>query len=186
MPADTTKRRIKTKVLEFLKTKSIDSIKATDITRALGISRGTFYRHYDSVYSVLQEIEDSFFEEYSTLASDFLNYRLSRQYLNIPHPALMKDLEYLQKHADLLLTLFGPNGDIRFQARCSQLTGEYMLTKREQHNLADSQSKLVRTYLSRGLMYMTIEWLKGDSDISKEEFAKTIYKMSFGMHERAL
>lgn len=173
-------------MLELLKTKSVDSLKVTDITRSLGISRGTFYLHYDSVYSVLQEIEDRFFQEYSALTSDFLNYSLSRRYLNTPHPALVKDLEYLQQHADLLLTLFGPNGDIRFQARCSQLTGEHMLTKREQRNFADSQSKLVRTYLSRGLMYMTIEWLKDDTGISIDEFAKIIYKMSFGMYERAL
>ena len=47
-------------LLELLDEKPLDKITVTDIAHRADISRGTFYLHYDSVRSVISELQDAY------------------------------------------------------------------------------------------------------------------------------
>ncbi|MGN1155087.1 MAG: TetR/AcrR family transcriptional regulator, partial [Agathobacter sp.] len=56
-----TQVRIKETLLKMLEVKPIHQIQVKALAAELGIGRSTFYAYYDSVYDLLQEIEDDFF-----------------------------------------------------------------------------------------------------------------------------
>jgi AcrR family transcriptional regulator len=56
-----TKYKIQAQLLSMMENSDLHTIKVNKLTNALGIGRGTFYMYYDSIYEVLQEIEDKFF-----------------------------------------------------------------------------------------------------------------------------
>ena len=55
-----TERQIWGALIALMEEKPLDKIKVTELTQRAGISRSTFYSYYDSVYDVLQDIEDDF------------------------------------------------------------------------------------------------------------------------------
>ena len=68
-----TKRAIRETFVEILEKKSLDKITVKDITEHTGISRNTFYYHYQDVPALLEDILDTdadrFIEEYPQLNS---------------------------------------------------------------------------------------------------------------------
>lgn len=58
------KKLIKDAVLTLLCTKDPVDIKVTEITKLAEINRGTFYAHYDTVYDVIDEIEDDMIDKF--------------------------------------------------------------------------------------------------------------------------
>lgn len=57
-------RYIREKLLDIMEEKPFYSIKVRELVEHAGISRSTFYLHYDSIYSVVQQMEDEFLEQY--------------------------------------------------------------------------------------------------------------------------
>ena len=53
-----TKSAIKTAFLELRRSKSIEKITVTELSRLAGINKATFYLHYSDIYSLAEEIED--------------------------------------------------------------------------------------------------------------------------------
>ena len=92
------KQRIRKQVLEALKTTDIHSIQVKAITDAIGISRSTFYIYYDSAYSVLQDIEDEFFDGLEKVNAPFWRYPLKEEYMTQPHPVLLDVMRYLREN----------------------------------------------------------------------------------------
>ena len=90
------KKLIRKQVLEALKTTDIHNVQVKAITDAIGISRSTFYIYYDSAYSVLQDIEDEFFNGLQAANASFWYYPLKKEYMTEPHPILLNVLRYLK------------------------------------------------------------------------------------------
>lgn len=50
------------KLLDILEITPFQTIKVTEFVRFAGISRSCFYLYFDSIYSVVQKLEDDFIE----------------------------------------------------------------------------------------------------------------------------
>jgi|GEM_PF-1014060 AcrR family transcriptional regulator len=62
--AERTKKSIQKAVIELLeRKKSLEEIAISDIAKEADINRGTFYRHYDNLSDVVNEIEDDLMAE---------------------------------------------------------------------------------------------------------------------------
>lgn len=53
-----TKRLLKESLIELLKEKDIRKINITELCRAAGVNRTTFYCHYSNQYDVLKDMEN--------------------------------------------------------------------------------------------------------------------------------
>ena len=58
--------RIQETLLNALQTKNINQVTVSQLCAEAKCARSTFYLYYDSVYAVLQEIEDEYLEEFSS------------------------------------------------------------------------------------------------------------------------
>ena len=106
-----TRKLLKDKMLELMQTKSCLQIKVTELTRCANVSRGTFYLHFDSIYDVIQEIEEDFIkaEKKEIFADPLLKNKDMDYYRRL--------MGYIKDNSYVFRTLSGPNGDPSFQGR---------------------------------------------------------------------
>ena len=103
--------RIREQVLELMKVKDIGQIKVTEVTTALSISRNTFYSYYESVYDVLQEIEDEHITEIHKINTAYKDRPLDNRYFFEPHPEMVAVLKFMDSRKYMSRIIWGPHGD---------------------------------------------------------------------------
>lgn len=184
MSSKDTRNAIKQCVLEKMKQKNISDIKVTEVVQILGISRGTFYLNFDSIYSVLQELEDEFFEGFFEQMTGAEEFPFSRRFFEEPHPYIVKGVNYLRENRDLILTLYGRYGDPLFQNKTRKLIERYYIRKAvEEGYLADDFNvDYIKGFLVGGHIQMTLDWLRQADPISPEKLAVQIFRVMFGFY----
>lgn len=65
-----TKEAIRNETLRLLQNKTLQDVTVKEITTNLGISRSTFYLHYENISDVLDELEDMIVSDMKRFASD--------------------------------------------------------------------------------------------------------------------
>ena len=80
-----TKAMLRAALTELLKTKPVNEISVTELTRKADVNRGTFYGHYKDIFDMVEQLENEMFQEFSDLLhaypADALKHGLR------PHPA---------------------------------------------------------------------------------------------------
>ena len=92
-----TKKLLKDALLHLLENKPISKINITELCKAAGINRSTFYAHYEIPHDVLTDIEHDLMDELTELlqALKIKNIRTSAEIM----------CNYMYEHADLLRIL---------------------------------------------------------------------------------
>ena len=119
-----TKRRLQEAFMQLYKKTPLERIAVRQIAELAGVTRSTFYVYYDSVYGILEAIENElqegmgkYFEKYS---EDMLERGeeggpLADYGALEPYESNIKWFEYCRQHRDYLLILLGPHGDPSFE-----------------------------------------------------------------------
>lgn len=177
-----TRKAIQNELLKQMKSKNVYAIKVTQITQALHISRSTFYLYYDSIFSVLQEIEDDFFNNLRTITSQYFTYPPNAHYLNEPHPIMLKIFTYLKENKDTAKVLLGPYGDARFQLRCHDTIANGFFPP-QIYPSSTKEEEYDRVYMVYGHLGLVNHWINHDCDYDVKEFTllcfRQIYKNTF-------
>ena len=100
-----TELAIRKKVLELAGGGSLESIRVTDVCKALGIGRSTFYQYYDSTYDVIQQIEDDFFEGWEPYNKVILSFPFDDRYFYEPHPGFVASYDFLRQNDEVIRAL---------------------------------------------------------------------------------
>lgn len=109
-------------LVDLLQTTPFLKIRTTWFVRHMGISRSTFYNHFDSLDDVLRRLEDGYMEG---LGDDRITRRRIGEAMDDPaqFEALVRSqVEYVRDHRRLVRAICGPNGDPAFQARMAGRT----------------------------------------------------------------
>lgn len=178
-----TKENIQKQLLKELRTKDIHKIKVCHLTDTLGIHRTTFYLYFDSVYDVLQSIEDDFFEQFHALNKHFLAFPLDNKYYDSPHPLIVDALKFIREKEEITRVLFGPYGDISFQNRCSKLISSYFLAKAVKENYITINNRYMESFLIGGLRNLTVEWATELHPMNPDEMSIMVYRLMFGFYK---
>ena len=80
MPSDTIKECVYTALLLLMEQKSYDKITVTDITKKAGVSRMSFYRHFNSKDHILYKKAEECFSEMEEMA-DFKKFLNSDEFI---------------------------------------------------------------------------------------------------------
>ena len=176
------KTKIQEAVLTLLQQKAITDIKVKELIDLVGISRATFYLYYDSIYAVLQEMEDTYLEGFEQIAQKNMEVPLDDLYFNIPHPIMCESLHYVYAHKALVLTLFGPFGDRRFHTKCRELSTQYFIQKvlTEYYNVTDVANDPLTLFFLGGNYNMVLNWLAQKEPMSVEDLTLIIYQVMCG------
>lgn len=105
-----TRNVVRHSFLELLTNKPIGKITVKEICEKADINRATFYAHYESVYDLLDKIEEEFYQE----VLGPVNKMEQEDYTGIL-PALI--LQNIQKNEELCKAMFGKYGDKEFLAK---------------------------------------------------------------------
>lgn len=147
-----TKMVIRQSFLFLLKEQPMEKITVADICRLAEINRATFYRHYESQYGVLYELEDRLLEE---AAPDHGDGEVQER-LRLLFQALA---EKKQEWELLLSSKADPGLSLRL---CFFLERE----------LSPGGKEMDRRFFLHGLSGLTMEWMEGGFREPAEQMAE--------------
>ena len=99
------------RLLDVLEEKPLHSIRVTSFVEYADIARSTFYAHFNSIYDVVQRIEDTFLEGFY---ADDATYEVL---VGSNASEAIAQSNFIRKHARAIALLCGPNGDPYFSER---------------------------------------------------------------------
>lgn len=121
------KRMIKETLLELLSQKNISEIKIKEIIEIVGISKGTFYTHYEDIYSVLDDIENECIENFT----EYLSKINAAIHINDFLPFINQLFYYFEGNKNVYTKLFRSNTAFAFMGKIQNIIVDYMLKDKE-------------------------------------------------------
>lgn len=176
----TTQDYICEKLLEMIENTPFHRIKVIDLVNYANVSRSTFYLYFDSLYDVLQMIEDNYIHGLRNLNGDnpatkqFLKDRME----NITEESkslLKQDSAYIQKNLRIIRILCSENGDPYFATRLTIRNRKinYDLLTQSHFKGSEETKNLICTAWSGGIWQMILYWANHEDEISTDEFLST-------------
>ena len=160
-----TKQLLKNSLLELLETTPISRISVKDLCDKANLNRGTFYLHYNEPNDVLKEIEQEYIDEKMSFFDPYMK--------NDRPDLLAKLFETIIRNKEISVILFGKNGAPQFTERIKLLVRDGVVGdwQREFPNYRTEDLMYVYEFVFPGAMQLILNWLKGDDNLSAEEFA---------------
>lgn len=101
---------LKEAFLQIYEFTEIQNISVSNIAQRAGYSRGTFYRHFDSPYDILAEIENDIIRRLNALIFSLLKERTPSESLNFAsqqlEPFWNQFMQYMMENQHLLHVMF--------------------------------------------------------------------------------
>lgn len=161
-------------LIELMKTKTLDDISITMLTRKAGVSRMSYYRYFSHKIEVLENYLDSLIEAYYREVDE--KFRLEFQ----SREHIVQSLKYFRKHSDFMLCLTRANLSSLMMERLNA----YVF---QRSGGSESKDMKYRLFYYVGAIYnVYIEWLKGGLKESENDIADIIYKFRTDMDTGAL
>lgn len=153
-----TKLLLRKALTELLRQKPIQSISIQELCGAAGISRGTFYAHYQDLYALRGALEDELLQEFRQA----LEPLLAAQGGDLtPLKVTTGIFQCLQNNADICIMTLGPFGDKKFAARLINLGRERCLETylRFFAGATPRQVEFYYAFVSAGCIGLLEKWL---------------------------
>ncbi|MDR1030845.1 MAG: TetR/AcrR family transcriptional regulator [Treponema sp.] len=169
-----TKTHICEKLIEMMQHKPCFEIKVTELVKYANISRSSFYSYFNSIYDVVQKIEDDFIAGLPNERFVFLSCIKDDDY-----DTLLSRLNYLKENIRILRAFLGPNGDPTFLSKLVYQT-EKMFRKQSKQmpiSFSDVEIKLIIENISGGTWQMYKWWVFHEDEISMEDLTELIRKI---------
>lgn len=174
------KLQIQRQLLKEMKTRNIYNIKVKHIVDALHISRSTFYLYYDSVFAVLQNLEDHYFIGLQDIAITFWSYPPDSKYLSEPHPIILKVMTYLRENKELSKVLWGPHGDLMFKTRCRKMIRHAFFPEQIFSSNQKENFKYAIAFMIGGHLELVNSWIDDDCSYNAEDLTLLVYRLMYG------
>lgn len=175
----TTKADIKRTFIHLLKTKGLDAITVSDISRGAEINRGTFYLHYLDKYDLLEKLEmETIYDLKQILLIEEATENDDPADL-IPYDLILKALEYLKADFEFISALAAKGGDPHFSGLVKEVMGEMLTAKISQaKNLHFTKKDLPEDYATEimlsGVVSIIMLWIRKGAPESPQEIAQMI------------
>ena len=160
-------------LVEMLETTSLYKIKVIDLVEQAGISRSSFYVYFDSIYEVIQLIEDNFIAGLPVEEDFSLNVFL------FPKDKYAT-CRYLKENIKTFRVLSGPNGDPAFQARLDNRSKRFS-SKLSEFILSTpgtAYNKALPEFISGGTWQLYKWWAYHEDDMSVEDMGQLLDQIS--------
>ncbi len=171
-----TKRLLQENLIEILKTKSIQQVSVTELCRAAGVNRSTFYAHYSIPLDVLSDVKEEFANR---LAASLDQIRAE----NSPRHFLTVICAYLYEHRELeRIILANSNDDEVLEAALAssfQVWGTASPFLQVQ-NMDEEAQRLAVVFYYHGIFRVIREWIRRDIQKTPGEVADILYAILFG------
>lgn len=151
--------------LDLVEEKPFHMVKVKELVSYAGISRSSFYTHFNSIYDIVQKLEDEFLDNF---------YPSEAAHSVLVGGSIAESLEqssYIQEHSRTLRLLCGPNGDAYFSSRIAQTIKQ--ICKRvwdeEGTALSPAQREALSSYIAGGTLMLTLYMTEHGDSIAPRE-----------------
>lgn len=166
-----TRMMIRRAFLTLLEQRPIQSITVKALCEEAGVNRGTFYAHYQDIYSLLEQLEREMVAELTVALSPILEAPDSEHFLVQICTGIF---ECLQANADLCKAMLGPHGDAHFVTELLQLGKQTCLTAYAQYfrSASPRMFEYYYAFVSEGCIGLIRQWLHEGMTGSAREIAE--------------
>ena len=108
------------KLLDMMEKVPFYKIKVTEFCRFAAVSRSAFYAHFDSIYDVIQKVEDDFFAGMPSEEDYALEGVRPEERSHALHELMRANTDYTNAHIRELRILLSENGEPSFRGRLAR------------------------------------------------------------------
>lgn len=181
-----TQQIIKEAFIDLINEKGFNNLTVSDITRAAGASRGTFYVHYTDKYELLTKIEDELVANITHALSENLDEPLTKhtaeEISGSTYRVFNKALNYVDSERITMRALFSPNGHPQFFNRIKNLV-DVLFTDQLTANHGRFSDALPIDYTKEialnSLLNIVRHWLDKDNPETPDELADILMRSRF-------
>ena len=167
-----TKERLKDALFQLLKVKSLEKISISEICTLASVNRNTFYAHYSSLNSLLEEIEANLLE--SVLCNLTIDYSSNKSITEM----MFKILECVKKNKEICSLLFSDNGDKAFLRTILMFAYPSAIKNWiHEYNIDETKATQFYYFVIGGVVNVIEDWINNDFEASSMELAKSINDM---------
>lgn len=165
------------------KTKSLNQITVSDLTRLSSISRGTFYLHYLDKDDLVTNVENSLSSKFRLMLDTGIDGTMNYQDLSSgqPYPVVEDIVAFAAENKAILSFLFGPNGDPAFANAITALLQKSILSELKRvKGAAIFRNDLPQEYalciVTNAIMSVILTWLSNEDSLTQSELSKVIMR----------
>lgn len=164
-----TKAMLRAALTELLKTKPVNEISVTELTRLADVNRGTFYGHYKDIFDMVEQLENEMFQEFSDLLHAYPADALKQGL----RPILRDVFEFLQRYEDVSVALLDRERDTRFLEQLKAMVAERVSLEWGRLYRFDNprEQAFCLAFLVGGVVGLIQSWLEGDRKETPDELA---------------
>jgi len=174
-----TRMILRNSLIELMKDRPVSKIGIKEICALAGVSRSTFYTHYENVHNLLEQIEEETFVYFEGVVTQhaFLIKSSNKEKTLM----FQKILQYITDNSSSIQVLLSENGDINFQEKFFQkfITHAQNILRSNSDN--PSLGHIYEGYsvfIVRGAIGLVQYWLKNNMHIPVSEMAKMLIKLT--------
>lgn len=175
---DSVDERIEDAVFALMEMTDIPDIRVADVIRRAGISRSTFYRHYDSVDAVVKGFETDLLANMHDINSYALKARFGLSELD-PTPTMIRRMELLRERRDKILALNGPHGDPQFIHKATILMHDHFRDRLAEVEGSQDNRDFYLAFALAGHHNVIQYWLEVRPDMSPEYVAGVLNRLFY-------
>ena len=160
-------------IAKLLLDKDLRSITVKELTDTADVHRATFYSHYQDVYDLYEQIEDSFVKEIDAIIVNDPTHSYEKLYMLI--------INYVYENAVLYKMFMGGNGNQSFTNRFRKLIEEnYLKIWLYEDNKSDisEEMRYFTTYHIQGCISIVTLWVMNDFAYPKESVLALLRKLN--------
>lgn len=176
-------------LLELLENKDLEYITVKEICSRAGVSRSTFYLHYETMDDLLTEcvklMVDRLIEGYGpdspTMVSQIRELPLGDLYF-IADEFLIPYLKYIKTNARLFRAALANPRTLHLDKTYSSLWDHVLSPVLDRFGVPLKERRYLMTFYLNGIMAVVEEWLRGGC-IESEEFVAHVVRKAIGAAE---
>ena len=171
-----TKMLIRKGFTSLLRQKPIQSISIKELCSAAGISRGTFYAHYDDIYDLLKQIENEMMADLEKAMEPMIN--MDSQSVT-PVEITTGIFKWLKDNYDMCIVTLGEYGDRSFALKLLNIGREKCLDSYMKYfkDVSPRDIEWFYAYASGGCIGILQKWLDEGMASPAEDVAKMTENM---------
>ena len=170
--------RIEDSVFSLMETTDISDIRMADVIRRAGVSRSTFYRHFNSVDDVVKAFETDLLANMHSINSYALKARFGQSELD-PTPTMIRRMELLAERRDKVVALNGPHGDPQFVHKATILMHDHFRERLSEVEGPETYRDFYLAFALAGHHNVIQYWLEKRPDVPPEVVAGVLNRLFY-------
>lgn len=168
---DETRECIRNSVIRLMRDTDFLQISVKMVVEESGVSRSTFYRYYESVEAVVEEMENEILDGLSFINKMSLSDTIGNSFAESTFSRLARS-SILKDYADFIAVVDGPHGDLNYKNRCMKVIKNYLKQRVKRDGVEDKNIDFYLEFMAGGFYQLINYWTVNRPEVTAEEFER--------------